>query len=164
MPRLVPLPSARLLAHLRPADRASRHPSPPPNAQNAIAIDRLSLHTEVLAARASAEVAAPPEDGAYVDGLYLEGCRWSREAKQLEEARPKELHDKLPVLWLCPSLEPPRTDGVYETPIYRTSARQGKLSTTGHSSNFVMMAHLPTDQPEKHWVKRGVALLCALDD
>mmetsp|Transcript_3730 Transcript_3730/g.9663 ORF Transcript_3730/g.9663 Transcript_3730/m.9663 type:complete len:1194 (+) Transcript_3730:95-3676(+) len=132
--------------------------------KNGIAIDQLSLHTDVLAARAMSEVGAAPEDGAYVSGLFLEGCSWDRTGKQLRDARPKELYAPLPVLWLRPSLEPPPTADVYETPVYRTTERDGKLSTTGHSVNFVLMATLPTDQPAKFWVKRGVALLCALDE
>merc|ERR1712000_377478 len=106
--------------------------------------------------------------GVYTHGLYLEGCRWDKEragAPGLSESLPKILFSLAPVMhWVPLRKADVPIYSHYKCPVYKTSDRRGVLATTGHSSNFVCMIHMPSDIPEAHWVERGVAMLTQLDD
>jgi len=133
-----------------------------------IPIDKLDFQFEILNTDAS-EILEPPPDGVFVHGLFLDGARWDREKGVLAEQLPKVLFESLPVIWLKPNkLEEIEKEmkeiQTYTCPVYKTSERKGSLSTTGHSTNYVLAIRLPTDMHQSHWVKRGCALLCNLDD
>uniref|UniRef100_A0ACB8FLL7 Dynein heavy chain 3, axonemal n=2 Tax=Sphaerodactylus townsendi TaxID=933632 RepID=A0ACB8FLL7_9SAUR len=128
-----------------------------------IPIDHIGFEFEMT--RQEHSMAAMPEDGAYVKGLFLEGARWDRETMQIGESFPKILYDSLPIIWLKPGESSNFLhSGIYTCPVYKTSARRGTLSTTGHSTNYVVSIEIPSDLPQKHWINRGVAALCQLDD
>ena len=113
-----------------------------------VAIDTLSFAFRVRDDVADPKDAAlaPPEDGCYVYGLFLEGSQWDSDQHRLTEPRPRELYPSMPMIHLLPSPEwKPATQGVYWCPVYKTLARQGVLSTTGHSTNFVMWLELPAE-------------------
>lgn len=70
----------------------------------------------------------------------------------------------MPYIWLLPEEHHVVADsGIYVCPVYKTLTRAGTLSTTGHSTNFVLAIEVPSTNEQKHWIKRGVALICALD-
>lgn len=128
-----------------------------------IAIDRLSFQFLVKDDIKWQEVTAKPEDGVYAYGLFLEGCRWAYDTHQLADSEPKKLFVELPMLHLLPTVDRvvPK-EGIYNCPVYKVLSRTGTLSTTGHSTNYVIMMELPSDQEQDKWIKAGVACFLAL--
>lgn len=110
------------------------------------------------------ELTEPPEDGVYTRGLFLEGARYDYETHELGESFNKVLFSQVPIIWMVPQeLRKFKVYPHYLCPLYKTSDRRGILSTTGHSTNFVMEVKLPSTRAQAHWVKRGVAMLTQLD-
>merc|ERR1719378_259680 len=110
-----------------------------------IAIDKLAFDFKFLDDITHKDIKEKPEDGCYIYGMFIEGARWDLENHRLTESLPKELYTDIPMLWLMPKEDrvPPKT-GVYNCPIYKVLSRRGTLSTTGHSTNFVMYMELPS--------------------
>ena len=85
--------------------------------------------------------------------------------KCLNDSLPKVLFGIAPVLWLKPKASKDISEYQhYDCPVYKTSELRGMLSTTGHSTNFVMMIRMPSDRHGDEWIKAGVAMLTQLDD
>jgi len=102
-----------------------------------------------------------------IHGLFMQGAKWDMKEKCVQDSDPKVPLIEFPVIWLEPieitgeSLSPSEN---FECPLYKTSARKGELSTTGHSTNFVLMLNLPSKVHQDYWIRRGTALLCMTDD
>lgn len=110
------------------------------------------------------DIKKPPEDGAYIWGMYMQGARFCAKTMVMAESRPKELFDPVPAILLKPEMSVDyNPTNCYLCPMYKTSIRAGTLSTTGHSTNFVCALHLPSDRPQDHWIRRGTAMLLMLD-
>ena len=128
------------------------------------------------------DIAAKPQDGAYIYGLFLEGSRWCKETHVLADSMPKELYSRMCVIHLSPVQGRQDTmTNIYRCPVYKVLTRAGTLSTTGHSTNFVMWMEIPSAEPTifrkalvsetnravefadaEHWIKGGVACFCSL--
>jgi dynein heavy chain len=133
-----------------------------------IAIDTLAFRTAVTKLEDAPDVKERAESGNYIHGLYYEGCGFDKKATNMVESDPRVLYVLCPVIWLKPMLKTEIAEETkldYKCPLYKTSERKGTLSTTGHSTNFVLWTAMPTDKEDtNHWVRRGVCLLCMLDE
>ncbi|CAE8606135.1 unnamed protein product, partial [Polarella glacialis] len=134
-----------------------------------IPIDALSFFTEPTDCT-DVQQAVAPVDGVNVHGLFLQGAGWDVAKKKMCESEKAVLFKELPVVWMRVVIQDEfealeKEPGRYICPLYKTTARRGTLSTTGHSTNFVGYYQLPSIcEDQDHWVRRGVALLCMLDD
>ena len=126
-------------------------------------IDLLTFEFDIMDNTTWDKVTEKPEDGCYVYGMFLEGARWNYETHLLDNSLNRELYTDVPLIHMVPkpNREPPKT-GIYNAPLYKILSRQGTLSTTGHSTNFVLMVELPTKEEESKWIKAGVAMFLAL--
>lgn len=123
-----------------------------------IAIDELTFQFKIYDDISHQDVKEKPEDGCYVYGMYLEGARWNSNTHLLDDSRPKQLYTELPMIWFLPKQNRKTPDtGIYNCPVYKVLSRAGTLSTTGHSTNYVLMLELPTKEKESKWIMAGVA-------
>jgi len=135
--------------------------------KSSLPIDTLIWTYKVLK-RAERDYTKPPT-GCIIYGIFIDGARWDDTEGVIAESYPKVLFDSIPHIHAIPcegSKDPTDKKLFYVSPLYKTSERKGTLSTTGHSTNFVMSMLLPISRQhnEKYWCKRGVACLTQLDD
>lgn len=131
--------------------------------QRTIAVDKLGFDFAFHDHLTAADVTERPEAGCLVYGMYLEGCKWDYGAHRLAESDPKKLFVDLPLLHFVPVAERAVPDsGIYNMPVYKVLSRTGTLSTTGHSTNFVLYLEVPADKEEDFWIAAGVAAVLAL--
>jgi len=118
--------------------------------ESAQELDKLQVFTEVTK-RDVRQVDAPPREGAYVTGMYLEGARWDANSNSLEDSRPKEDFTRMPVVNCKAGPQSDREDkNVYLCPTYCVPTRR---------PYFVFSAQLRTKAPPAKWVLAGVALI-----
>uniref|UniRef100_A0A8C3J240 Dynein axonemal heavy chain 6 n=1 Tax=Chrysemys picta bellii TaxID=8478 RepID=A0A8C3J240_CHRPI len=105
-----------------------------------------------------------PEDGVLVHGMFMDASRWDDEEMVIEDALPRQMNPMLPVVHFEPHRNYEPNPSLYQSPLYKTGARAGTLSTTGHSTNFVVTVLLPSKRPSDYWISKGSALLCQLNE
>ncbi|KAG3118423.1 Dynein heavy chain 6, axonemal [Phytophthora idaei] len=135
------------------------------------AIDSLAFTFTVMDVENAQQLTQSPTDGIYVDGLWLQGAKWSPSRRLLEDAKPGEMFSAMSIVHFLPATSavasnPTLSPGImmYPCPVYKTSVRQGTLSTTGISTNYVIAVQLPSDKLPNYWVMMGAAFLLNLDN
>lgn len=127
-----------------------------------IPIDKITFEFEMLPRD---KYQNAPKDGVYTYGLFLESAQWEKKKRTIIESDPKVLYAPAPLVWFQPcQKEDLREYECYECPVYKTGDRRGILSTTGHSTNFVMFIKIPSVLSQAHWTLRGVCMLTQLND
>lgn len=136
-----------------------------------IAIDRCLWTFEVLPDGADTTNGPPPKGrsrGTYVNGLFLDGARWDSGTMTLQDSYPKVLWDTMATIWMNP-VEIDSTGHkaylklhLYECPVYKNSDRKGVLSTSGHSSNFILWLAIPisTEHTAEYVFHTKTVFLC----
>ncbi|EGV96920.1 Dynein heavy chain 5, axonemal [Cricetulus griseus] len=115
------------------------------------ALDNMVLCNEVTKLMKD-DISAPPPEGVYVYGLYLEGAGWDKRNTKLTESKPKVLFELMPVIRIYAENNTARDPRLYCCPIYKKPVRT--------DLNYIASVNLKTIQAPEHWVLRGVALLC----
>ncbi|KAG8123327.1 hypothetical protein E2320_018706, partial [Naja naja] len=111
------------------------------------------------------------ETGVKIYGLYIDGASWNPNTQALDEPELHRRYYPLPdiqflprSITFSPSYCGEEDQLLYKCPLYKTPQRTGMLSSMGESTNFVTEVNLPSLVTPSHWILRGVALLCQLDD
>jgi len=126
-----------------------------------IPIDNLSFECELF----TEEPSHFPDVGVVIHGLFFDGAQWSTLYRAIDEQDIGQIYSEAPWIHLKPTAtNSQQTQNYYQCPVYITAQREGTLSTTGTSTNFVVAIPLPTRNPSNHWIQRGAALLLATPD
>ncbi|XP_040845777.1 dynein heavy chain 17, axonemal isoform X2 [Ochotona curzoniae] len=113
-------------------------------------LDKMCLSVEVTK-KTREDMTAPPREGAYVYGLFMEGARWDVQTGVIAEARLKELTPAMPVIFIkAIPVDRMETKNMYECPVYKTRVR---------GPTYVWTFNLKTKEKAAKWILAAVALL-----
>jgi len=118
--------------------------------KNELPLDKMSLVCEVTK-KNKEEVTAPPREGAYIHGLFMEGARWDTNVGSIVESRLKELHPVMPVMFIkAVTQDKQELRSLYDCPVYKTRQR---------GPTYVWTFNLKSKEKPAKWVLAGAALL-----
>eukprot|EP00920_Eleutheroschizon_duboscqi_P033547 GHVT01080713.1.p1 GENE.GHVT01080713.1~~GHVT01080713.1.p1 ORF type:complete len:1048 (-),score=57.55 GHVT01080713.1:3339-6482(-) len=122
-------------------------------------LDKATLHTEVTSFTSADQLENSLDEGAYIQGLYIEGARWDLERNCLAMQSPQELVCIMPIVRLVPVEEATsRFRNSLQIPVYVTRNRRDNCG-----NGWVFNANLETRDHPSLWILQGVAILLNTD-
>ncbi|XP_061501815.1 dynein beta chain, ciliary isoform X1 [Anopheles gambiae] len=113
-------------------------------------LDKMCLSCDVTK-KWKEDFSAPPREGAYVNGLFMEGARWDVSVGSIANSLMKELFPQMPVIYIkAITQDKQETKNIYECPVYKTRTR---------GPTFVWTFNLKTKEKSAKWTLGGVCLL-----
>ncbi|KAJ1563094.1 Dynein heavy chain 5, axonemal [Cladochytrium tenue] len=115
------------------------------------ALDSVKLAPDVMK-QMKEDITAPPAEGVYIHGLFIEGAGWDRKNIRLTESQPKVIYQTMPVIHVSATNSTDDGDPkMYRCPVYRRPRRT--------DLNYIFDIDLKTQQSPDYWILRGIALL-----
>merc|ERR1712046_414953 len=119
--------------------------------RNQLELDKLVTQTDVTKKMDTEAIDVPARDGAYINGLEMQGARWELQAGMIDRSKPKEMFCMMPVINVRAVLiDKADKNNVYMCPLYKTTQR---------GPTYVFSAQLKTKSPPGRWVLAGVGMV-----
>lgn len=65
-------------------------------------------------------ISAPPREGSYINGMFMEGARWDTVLGAIVDSKLKELFPPMPVIFVkAVTQDKQDTKNIYECPVYK---------------------------------------------
>ncbi|GLG98379.1 Putative dynein heavy chain [Gryllus bimaculatus] len=113
-------------------------------------LDKMCLYCDVTK-KFKEDITAAPREGAFINGLFMEGARWDTKLGSIAESKLKELYPLVPVIFIK-AITQDKQDlkNMYQCPVYKTKTR---------GPTYVWTFNLKTKERESKWTLAGVAIL-----
>lgn len=86
-------------------------------------LDKMCLNCDVTKKQKD-EFQTAPREGAYINGLFMEGARWDSQVGSIVSSRLKELFPQMPVMYIkAVTQDKQDIKNIYECPLYKTRMR-----------------------------------------
>eukprot|EP00929_Paragymnodinium_shiwhaense_P038457 TRINITY_DN20312_c0_g1_i2.p1 TRINITY_DN20312_c0_g1~~TRINITY_DN20312_c0_g1_i2.p1 ORF type:complete len:524 (-),score=96.21 TRINITY_DN20312_c0_g1_i2:446-2017(-) len=131
---------------------------------NMIPVDQLSFEFQMEDTPDPEALEDHPPEGIFIHGIFMDGAAWDYQEMVIGVQEFGVMFVRCPIVNMIPIVDKVINTERYSMPLYKTSVRAGTLSTTGHSTNYVLSVEVDTNETPNFWVLKGAALLTMLND